>query len=40
LLLGLTADERARRIDRAFRRVDPTSWRWEGWVGWTAWKPA
>jgi SAM-dependent methyltransferase len=39
LLAGLTADQRARRINRAFRQVDPKSWRWEGWVGWAAWKP-
>jgi SAM-dependent methyltransferase len=39
LLVGRTADERALLIDRAFRRVDPHSWRWERWVGWTAWKP-
>jgi len=39
LLIGRTADERARLIDRAFRRVDPHAWRWERWAGWTAWKP-
>jgi hypothetical protein len=37
-LRGLAAEERARRIDRAYRRVDPDSWRWEAWAGWTAWK--
>lgn len=40
LLLGLSADERARRIDRAFASVDADSWRWERWLGWTAWRPA
>ena len=38
LLLGLNARERARLIDRAFKHVDPNSWRWEQWTGWTAWK--
>lgn len=38
LLAGLNPDERARRIDDAFRFVDPESWRWERWTGWTAWK--
>ena len=40
LLLGFDADERARRIDAAFERVDARSWRWERWIGWTAWRPA
>lgn len=39
LLRGLTADERASLIDRAFGSVDPSSWRRERWFGWTAWKP-
>jgi hypothetical protein len=30
--------ERARRIDQAFSRVDPDSWRWEAWSCWTAWR--
>jgi len=37
-LAGLAANERARRIDRAFEAVDPDSWRWELWLGWTAWR--
>ncbi len=40
LLLGLSADERAERVDRAFASVDASSWRWERWRGWTAWRPA
>lgn len=36
LLRGLSADQRASLIDRAFERVDASSWRWERWVGWTA----
>jgi len=36
-LLGeLDPDERAERIDAAFRHVDPGSWRWEDWYGWVA----
>jgi SAM-dependent methyltransferase len=38
-LRELTADQRATRIDEAYRTVDPASWRWETWLGWTAWKP-
>jgi len=38
LFLGLDAGQRARMIDRAFERVDASSWRWERWIGWTAWK--
>jgi SAM-dependent methyltransferase len=38
-LAGLTAAERARRLDEAFRRTDRRSWRWERWLGWTAWQP-
>ena len=37
LLPGLTSKERAARIDAAFARCDPRSWRWERWRGWTAW---
>jgi hypothetical protein len=37
LLPGLTAKERAARIDAAFAPCDPRSWRWERWHGWTAW---
>lgn len=40
ILGGLTADERARRIDQAFPQVPAASWRRERWTGWTAWKPA
>jgi SAM-dependent methyltransferase len=36
MLDGADADERARTIDEAFARVDPSSWRWERWTGWTA----
>jgi SAM-dependent methyltransferase len=39
LLVGMSADERAAAIDRAFASVDPGSWRWERWLGWTAWRP-
>jgi SAM-dependent methyltransferase len=39
LLAGLGPDERARRVDEAFRQVDAASWRWERWAGWTAWAP-
>src|SRR5256885_16540583 len=34
LLASLTPPARARRIEEAFRRADPTSWRWERWLGW------
>jgi hypothetical protein len=37
LLPELNAAARAQRIERAYRRADPLSWRWEGWYGWTAW---
>ena len=36
---GMNPNERARRIDDAFQRVDADSWKWEGWVIWAAWKP-
>jgi SAM-dependent methyltransferase len=36
LLPDLDAGARAARIDAAFARVDPDSWRWEKWTGWTA----
>ena len=39
MLGGLTADERARRIDAALASMDRSSWKWERWRGWTAWKP-
>ena len=39
LLWEPSPEERVRRIDRAYRRVDPDSWRWESWSGWTAWRP-
>jgi hypothetical protein len=35
-LRGLPAAERAARIDQAFEKTDPGSWRWEHWTGWTA----
>ena len=35
----LDPDERATRLDAAYARADPGSWRWEGWSGWTATKP-
>lgn len=38
LLDGLSADERAARVDDAYAQCDPESWRWETWSGWTAWK--
>jgi SAM-dependent methyltransferase len=38
MLPGVTADERARRIDSALDLVDRSSWKWERWRGWTAWK--
>ena len=38
LLAGLSARDRARRLDEAYLETDPTSWRWEQWTGWTAWK--
>jgi SAM-dependent methyltransferase len=38
LLGDLAPEERAARIDEAYARTDPDSWRWEGWYGWTAWK--
>ncbi len=37
LLPELDAAARARRIEQAYRRADPRSWRWEAWHGWTAW---
>lgn len=37
LLPELDAADRARRVELAYRRVDPLSWRWEAWYGWTAW---
>ena len=37
LLPGLTAKERAARIDAAFAQCDARSWRRERWRGWTAW---
>ena len=39
LLPGCDADERARRIDAAYAKVDAESWKWESWSGWTAWAP-
>jgi SAM-dependent methyltransferase len=39
LLPDLDPDGRARRIDEAYARVDPASWRWEAWTIWTAWAP-
>jgi SAM-dependent methyltransferase len=30
--------ERDRRVEQAWRNVDPESWKWETWMGWTAWK--
>jgi len=38
LLRGLPPVERARRLDEAFGRSDPRSWRRERWLGWTAWR--
>lgn len=38
MLAGLSVDERARRIDRAYALADARSWRWERWLGWTAWR--
>jgi SAM-dependent methyltransferase len=38
MLGDLDPEERAARIDEAYARTDPDSWRWEGWYGWTAWK--
>jgi hypothetical protein len=40
LMAGVAPDDRARRLDAAFREVDPASWRWERWAGWTAWAAA
>jgi SAM-dependent methyltransferase len=37
-LAGLAPDERARRLDDAYRRTDHASWRTERWIGWTAWR--
>jgi len=38
-LLGeLDLEARDRRIEEAWRKVDPESWKWETWLGWTAWK--
>ncbi len=36
LLTPLDPAERAARIDAAYGRCDPASWRWERWIGWTA----
>lgn len=36
---GVTAAERARRIDAVAQGLDMASWRPERWRGWTAWKP-
>lgn len=38
MLSGLSAGERARRIERAYGLADARSWRWERWLGWTAWR--
>lgn len=38
LLPGLSATERAERIDTAVATLDANSWKWEAWTGWTAWK--
>ena len=38
LFAGKCAAWRSRRIDSAYRALDPDSWRWERWCGWTAWK--
>ena len=38
LLAGLPPAARDRLVDRAWRRVDHESWRWEAWTGWTAWR--
>jgi hypothetical protein len=38
LLAGLSAEERERRLEEAYRRSDRRSWRWERWLGWTAWR--
>jgi SAM-dependent methyltransferase len=32
----LDADERARRIEKAFLQTDRLSWKWEAWTGWIA----
>lgn len=39
VLLGVPLEERVRRIERAFARVDRSAWKWERWRGWTAWAP-
>jgi SAM-dependent methyltransferase len=36
LMPHLRADQRARRIDEAYRQVNGRSWRWECWMGWSA----
>lgn len=38
MLPGLSATERAERIDTIVSTLDARSWKWEGWSGWTAWK--
>jgi demethylmenaquinone methyltransferase / 2-methoxy-6-polyprenyl-1,4-benzoquinol methylase len=38
-LLGeFDLEARDRRMQQAWRNVDPESWKWETWIGWTAWK--
>jgi SAM-dependent methyltransferase len=37
VLAGVSADERTRMLDTAWKSVDPQAWRWEAWRGWTAW---
>jgi SAM-dependent methyltransferase len=39
LFPGLSAAERARRLDEAYQQSSRRSWRWERWLGWTAWRP-
>jgi hypothetical protein len=36
LFTALDPEERAARVDAAYARCDPSSWRWERWIGWTA----
>lgn len=38
LFAGVSPDERARRLDSAYRKADHRSWKWERWIGWTAWR--
>ncbi|MGH7618911.1 MAG: methyltransferase domain-containing protein [Gemmatimonadaceae bacterium] len=38
LFAGVDPEERARRLDDAYRRADRRSWKWERWTGWTAWR--